>query len=122
MIKCAKLLHWNLMDYQDILNEQIAQHKTITLTLDFSLYSKKTLFRTCYKFTDKAFVYIKFDDNAYKVFLTSKNDTIDATKLTEEFTNELLDQELRELVLEDTKKIRDTIVTRALLSGHSSAV
>jgi len=109
------------MDYQDILNEQIAQGKTITLTLDFSLYSKKTLFRTCYKFTDKAFVYIKFDDNAYKVFLTSKNDTID-TKLTEEFTNELLDQELRELVLEDTKKIRDAIVTRALLSGHSSAV
>lgn len=122
MIKCAKLLHWNLMDYQDILNEQIAQHKTITLTLDFSIYSKKTLFRTCYKFTDKAFVYIKFDVNAYKVFLTAKNDTIDTGELIAEFTNELLDQELRELVLEDTKKIRDTIVTRALLSGHSSAV
>ncbi|MBD3843782.1 MAG: His-Xaa-Ser system protein HxsD [Campylobacterales bacterium] len=110
------------MDYQDILNEQIARHKTITITLDFSIYSKKTLFRTCYKFTDKAFVYIKLDDNTYKVFLTSKNDTIEATKLIEEFTNELLDQELRELVLEDTKKIRDTIVTRALLSGYSSAV
>lgn len=56
------------------------------------------------------------------MFLTSKDEKADVTKLTEEFTNELLDQELRELVLEDTKKIRDTIVTRALLSGQSNAL
>ena len=110
------------MDYQDILSKQVEEQKTIVLTLDHSLYAKKTLFKTCYKFTDRVFVYIKNENNAYKIFLTIKNDTVDITRLTEEFTNELLDQELRELVLEDTKNIRDTIVTRALLSGHSSAI
>ena len=39
-----------------------------------------------------------------------------------EFSNELLDQELRTLVLNDTKTIRDTMVTRALLSGRSNGV
>jgi His-Xaa-Ser system protein HxsD len=111
------------MDYQDILNKQLEQNKTIVLTLDSSLYTKKTIFRTSYKFTDKAFVFIKHNnENAYMVFLTTKDEKTNVSKLTEEFTNELLDQELRELVLEDTKKIRDTIVTRALLSGQSSAL
>ena len=34
--------------------------------------------------------------------------------------NELLDQELRDIVSTETKKIRETIVTKALLSSQSN--
>ena len=45
-------------------------------------------------------------------------DKTNPSTIKDEFLNEMLDQELREIVLLETKKVRDTIVTRALLSGQ----
>lgn len=110
------------MNYIDLLKNQIEEGKTIVLSLDEDLYSKKTLFRCCYKFTDRVYVYIEKNQNSLSIYLTAKNAFIELNDIIGEFTNELLDQELRTLVLDDTKTIRDTMVTRALLSGRSNGL
>jgi His-Xaa-Ser system protein HxsD len=110
------------MNYIDLLKKQIEEGKTILLSLDLDLYSKKTLFRCCYKFTDRLYVYIEKNQNSLSIYLTAKNDSLDLNDIVGEFSNELLDQELRTLVLDDTKTIRDTMVTRALLSGRSNGL
>lgn len=110
------------MNYIDLLNNQIEEGKTIVLSLDLDLYSKKTLFRCCYKFTDRLYVYIEKNQNSLSIYLTAKNDSFDLNNIVGEFSNELLDQELRTLVLDDTKTIRDTMVTRALFSGRSNGL
>lgn len=109
------------MDYIDYLLKNIEIGESTKIEYDLEIYNKKTLFRTCYKFTDKVFVYIKDNDispNKLDIYFTKKEDTVDLFKIIDEFTNELLDQQLRQVVIEDTKKIRETIVTRALLSGQ----
>lgn len=108
------------MNYQDHIKSDV--ENTVELVLEKNLYNKKTLFRTCYKFTDQVYVYIKTTEDAFVVYFTHKNSESDLPMIVQQFTNELLDQELRQIVLEDTHKIRDTIVTRALLSGQSHAV
>lgn len=108
------------MDYENFLKNNV--DNTVELLLEKNIYNKKTVFRTCYKFTDVVYIYIKTTENSFIVYFTHKKDDTSLSDVVHQFTNELLDQELRQIILEDTQKIRDTIVTRALLSGQSHAV
>jgi len=109
------------MDYLKLIES--SDNKTVVIELEKSLYSKATILKTCYKFTDNSYIYIntfKIDDNEYfRIYLQKKDNTFDLD-LNGEFMNELLDQELRGIVFNETKKIRETIVTRALLSGQTN--
>lgn len=109
------------MDYLDVLETE--SDKVYIIKLEKELYSKSTVLKSCYKFTDSAYIFIKSDkDNGtdlYKIYFKLKHNT-EEQDIKEKFINELLDQELREIVLNETHKIRDTIVTRALLSGQSN--
>ena len=107
------------MNYTDILDED--NENVHIILLEKELYSKSTILKTCYKFTDKAYLYInttiKNNINLYRIYYKNKEkNTIDIN----EFMNELLDQELRGLILNETKKIRNAIVSRALLSGRTN--
>jgi len=107
------------LNYIDYLLKNVELGKSTKIDYDLDLYNKKTLYRTCYKFTDKVFVYIEQkSDTKLEVFFTAKEDNVDLFDIVNEFSNELLDQQLRQVVLEDTKKVRDSMVVRALLSGE----
>lgn len=108
------------MKYDDFIKSN--PKNMIELHIDKDLYNKKTVFRTCYKFTDKVYVYIQSNENQFVIYFTKKDPNYAIEDISKEFTNELLDQELRQLVLEDTQKVRDAIVARALLSGQSNAI
>lgn len=108
------------MKYDDFIKSDT--ENMIELHIDKELYNKKTVFRTCYKFTDKTYIYIQSNEKHFIVYFTKKDPNYAIEKISKEFTNELLDQELRQLVLEDTQKVRDAIVSRALLSGQSNAI
>ena len=106
------------MNYIDLLKSNNSEY----IDIEKSIYSKSTLLKSCYKFTDRAYIYLKsIDENnkeVFRVFFEYKNK--DEKNLIGDFMNELLDQELRDIVSNETKKIRETIVTKALLSSQSN--
>ena len=109
------------MNYLELQEKNVLENKTLKIELDSTIYTKSTVLKSTYKFTDRTYIYI--NDNVNKeefvIYFTPKDDlSIDV--LSSEFMNELLDQELRSVVLDQTRKIRDVIVTRALLSGQSN--
>lgn len=107
------------MNYISILEN--LKDQVITLNLEKELYSKSTLLKACYKFTDLFYIFINQnpqDQSLYTIYFQLKDNTHKPEDLVGKFNNELLDQELRKIVLSETQKVRDTIVTRALLSGQ----
>lgn len=105
------------MNYTSLLGSLKDKH--ITLDIDKNLYSKSTLLKACYKFTDSFYIFIESSDlSKYKIYFQLKDINLKIEDLIGKFTNELLDQELRTTILSETQKVRDTIVTRALLSGQ----
>ena len=108
-----------LINYLDLLKFNNSEY----IDFEKSIYSKSTLLKSCYKFTDKAYIYLKsINENnkeVFRVFFEYKNKV--EKNLIGEYMNELLDQELRDIVSTETKKIRETIVTKALLSSQSNA-
>ena len=109
------------MDYLESLEEDVNRDLACKIKLEKSIYSKETILKSCYKYTDEAYIYIDTskDSNTdfFNVYLQSK-DSSKCKVTVDQFMNELLDQELRTIIYKETKKVRDTIVTRALLSGQ----
>lgn len=108
------------MDYLDILKHREKSGKLCRIELEAMHYSKNTVFKTIYKFTDRAYFFVSSEGSFYSVYVTPKEgqESILET-IADEFANELLDQELRSMILQETSKIRDAITTRALLSVKS---
>lgn len=107
------------MDYISTLEK--LKDTIITLNINKQIYSKATILKTCYKFTDSVYIYITphiTDSSLYTIYFQSKEESSFIEDIVGKFNNELLDQELRAIVLSETQKVRDTIVTRALLSGQ----
>lgn len=109
------------MNYLKLLENKVLKNETLKIELDINIYTKSTILKSTYKFTDRAYIYIEKDKDIKKhiIYFTPK-DIISLDILSGEFINELLDQELRSVVLKETSKIRNVIVTRALLSGQSN--
>jgi len=98
---------------------------TIVIAIDESIYSKTSILKGCYKFTDIAYIFIDIEEeNSNKKYIIyfQKKEDCNIKNIERDFINELLDQELRLITLKETKSIRDTIVTKALLSGQSNEV
>ena len=109
------------MNYLELQEKNVLENKTLKIELDSDIYTKSTVLKSTYKFTDRTYIYINNDTDKeeFVIYFTPKDD-LSIEMLSGEFMNELLDQELRSVVLDQTRKIRDVIVTRALLSGQSN--
>jgi len=80
-------------------------------------YSKETLLKAAYHFTDKAYVYLGVEDDCFFVDFTEKdNMSFDKEKLENEFKNELLAQVIHQTVSKETTALRELLVARALSS------
>lgn len=79
------------------------------------LYTRNVLFKSCYKFTDVAYIHLDADDDYYIVEISSKNsnDTIDYSL---EFANQIIEEVNREIVAEQTKNIRQILFARSMAS------
>lgn len=79
------------------------------------LYTRSVLFKTCYKFTDVAYIHLDADDDNFIVEISPKNsnDTIDYAL---EFANQIIEEVNRELVAEQTKNIRQILFARSMAS------
>lgn len=76
------------------------------------LYPKIALLKSCYNFTDRAYLHLDADSDYYYVDMAEKSDV--ALPTCHEFENEVLAQSVRHEIVNATKSIRKLILARAL--------
>ena len=94
---------------------------TLTLKIDTSVYSLSSVFRSCYKFTDRCYIFLarsEENENIVSARLTNKDQSVNLEDLSGEFYNELLDNQLREVLAAESGQIRDLIVAQAFSEGN----
>ena len=91
-------------------------NNNIIFDINKDLYDIKVIMKAAYKFIDK--FYVSIDESEDKIAITleaKKSDgNIDMNKYKGEFNNELLRQNIRCIVSEETKDIRKLIIGKSL--------
>ena len=104
---------------QDVIES--LENGQLILKVDSTVYSKPCLFRTCYKFTDRCYVFLSHDEDDQKTIITvlsPKAESVDLNQLSGEFFNELLDQQVRDSLSKETGELRNLIVAQAFAEGN----
>lgn len=69
-----------------------------------AFYSKEVILKAAYAFTDRLYIHLDADETHYKVQLISKSEKDkNEEELYAEFENELIAQETRRMIAEQTK-------------------
>jgi len=92
----------------------------LTILLNPKLYPLEAIYSACYVFIDRAYLFLDGDPKKeVKVFIKGKGNLTPKKleALAGEFENELLNCALRAAIAKNTKKVRETIVERALFSA-----
>jgi His-Xaa-Ser system protein HxsD len=104
----------------DWLDADITEN-AVAFTVDDHVYSIEAVLRTAYWFTDRAYIFISRPaDHALRVHLKTKPATLESPRhisirdVANEFSNALLDNQLRESIEQRTGKIRELLVMKAL--------
>ncbi len=99
----------------------------LVIAVNSDLYSREALFRVCYMFTDRCYLFLSQEEGSpiIHVRFTRKSPETGLNELAGEFSNELINQEVRLDVAAETKAIRELIVAQAfaeadLLGGGDS--
>jgi His-Xaa-Ser system protein HxsD len=88
------------------------------VAVDTSLYTLDAMFRACYKFTDRCFVFLERGANdTVIVHLRARTVGSDLAETIGAFQNELLDQRLRMDLARETRTIREWIVAQAFVEA-----
>jgi len=88
--------------------------EVVLLRVDTSLYARESLFRACYQFTDRCYLFLRPDgDQAIVVEIRRKQTSPAVNELVGEFSNELLNQQIRTEISRETRAIREMIVAQA---------
>lgn len=83
-----------------------------------SLYAKIALFKAAYAYTESFYVHIDEDDENYIVNLYEKENGCGVPdEIEKQFLNEMLCQNLRHLVYQDTHSLREMLAARAIGSS-----
>ncbi len=86
----------------------------IIISVDASVYRLSAVKKAAYRFGDRCFVQIEaLAGERIQVRLTAKSGTMPLDTLEGEFQNELLDQDLRESIAEQTERVRNLILAQA---------
>ncbi|HEX8148483.1 MAG TPA: His-Xaa-Ser system protein HxsD [Pyrinomonadaceae bacterium] len=106
---------------------QAVADDSLVVAVNSDLYSREALFRVCYLFTDRCYLFLVQEENApvIEVRFTRKSPDTDLSEMAGEFSNELINQKVRLDVAAETKAIRELIVAQAfaeadLLNGGDS--
>ena len=99
----------------DVDNLEYMPDGTIKLNLDVGLYSRDAILSTAYLFTDKCYINLQsYGQKVAQVFFSQKsNKNRELELLVKEFLNELVDQQLRVRIRNETKGIQKMIVVEA---------
>ncbi len=85
------------------------------LLVDARCYTREVVFRTCYAFTDRCYVWLeRVDDDQIAVSLTPRAGAAATDNLAGDFGNALIDFALRAQISRDTAAIRDSLMQAAM--------
>jgi His-Xaa-Ser system protein HxsD len=89
---------------------------TTDIEIDLNLYGLVAIKKTCYKFTSECSIQIH-NTSSGKVKISfafaSGVDSHKQEKMINDFHNELLDQDLREIIFKETESVRNLILAQA---------
>jgi len=87
----------------------------LSILVDTRIYSLEVLFRTCYVFTDRSYLFLEpsNDPEIINVRFSSKNADCVLSETAAEFCNELVSQRVRLNIANETRPIRELIVAQA---------
>lgn len=86
----------------------------LTVVVSIALYPREALLRACYTFTDRCYLFLQPEDAEHvRVRFRKRRQSLELSRIVGEFGNELLNQALRHSISEETKTIRELIVTQA---------
>lgn len=89
---------------------------SICIVFESKVYSLSAIKKAAYKFSDKAAFHFSTDKDAavrVKLSFSEKNSPIEAKQIAGDFCNEILDQDLRETISQETEAIRALILAQA---------
>lgn len=101
-------------------NIKINNDGSVVISADHAIYPLETIYQASYLFLDKAYIHFSGDPEAeIKVKLTPKEDLDEdqIKNLAGEFFNELINVGLRNKISENSKTIREYIVSAALVGA-----
>jgi His-Xaa-Ser system protein HxsD len=113
------------MDGLRITTEQIADpvvsrdHGLIGVEIDSRLFGLSAVLRTAYKFADRCHIFIQNSDREFIwLAMLRPKTTTQAFDLAGDFSNELIDQRLRQSLEEQFGNLRTLIVAQAFSEGN----
>ncbi len=93
-----------------------------------SVYHFNSVLRTSYTLIDRFYIYLEKQDDLFLVHIAAKRESdgdnehewnrAKANRVAGEFCNEMLQQQIRRMVEEETRDIRKLVTTRALYSSY----
>lgn len=88
---------------------------SVIIELDINFYSREAILETSYYFLDKCYVNLKsYGDGIAKVIFSPKDtEGSDLSLIVKDFSNKLIDQQLRFKINQETKDIKKLIVKEA---------
>jgi His-Xaa-Ser system protein HxsD len=86
----------------------------ISITVDPRVYRLSAVKKAAHRLVDRCFAHIELlSEGSIQVRLTAKSDKAPLHTLEGEFRNELLDQDLRECIAEETERVRNLLLAQA---------
>lgn len=86
----------------------------LTICVDLSLYPLEALFRVCYLFTEKCYLFLSSNEEGSLITVRfSQKLDCDLAALAGEFSNELINQRVRFDIAKETGPLRELIVAQA---------
>lgn len=95
----------------------VAEALLVQIRVDTSLYTLEALFRTCYKFTDRCYLWLERADGDNVTVHARPRAGGDVCDCVGSFRNELIDQRLRVDLARETRTIREWIVAQAFVEA-----
>jgi His-Xaa-Ser system protein HxsD len=96
-------------------------HGVIALEIDRALFSMDALLKAAYKFADRCYVFIQTHEtrtDRWLVMMRPKDAAHTSDQLGGDFSNELIDQRLRERLEQQFGDVRTLIVAQAFAEGN----
>jgi His-Xaa-Ser system protein HxsD len=94
----------------------------VVFDLDMNVYRLAAIKKAAYKFGDRCFIQVAtLPNGCARVEINPKAPTASATMLEAEFRNEALDQELREMISDETVGVRNLLLAQAFSATSLTA-
>ena len=94
---------------------QVQSDSELTMTLDTAVYSLEAIQRACYWLADRCYVFLEPAEPAegVRARVVLKDPQGSLQEIAGEFGNRILDEQLRRQIADETRTVRDFIVTQA---------